>query len=818
MNTHDIFSPSPASTPLIYAYRLLNVPSHEGFIKIGMTTRTARERIDEQTKTSGVKYEILLEVPALRDDGSAFRDKDVHNVLAYNGFVRMDNALEWFMCSADDVREAIYAVRNRTHKLSRRINEFKMRPEQSHAVRMTQEYFLHSGHTPKFLWNAKMRFGKTFAAYQLCKRMGFTKILIITYKPAVEDSWEKDIDTHKDFEGWQFISNHTASAKGMRIDDEFECRRKNDPVVVFGSFQDLLGTNSNGGIKAKNGFIHSTEWDIAIFDEYHFGAWRENARNLFRSSDDESDIDSEYESAGEDFNDDSLPITARYKLYLSGTPFRALNSGEFIEEQIYSWTYTDEQRAKEKWRGSNNPYASMPGMIMMTYQIPESIRKIAEHGEFDGFDLNEFFSCNESGFVYEDYVRKWLLLIRGAYLPFEKENLKRDKRPPMPFSDSRLLENLKHTVWFLPDVASCKAMKRLLESDLFFRDYRIVLCAGSECGNGVEALVPLNNALKESLRTITLTCGKLLTGVTVPAWSGIFMLRNLKSPETYFQAAFRVQSPFTLNDDNGSEIILKDKCYIFDFALERALKQIADYSCRLNLREDDPEKKAEEFMNFLPVLAFDGGSMKQLDASDVLDFAVSGTSASMLARRWKSALLVNVNTETISRILSNEPAMKIIESIESFRAMKEDMTDIINITKQINDNRKSDDTSKRTAITEAEKERRKKIHDIQEKLMKFLIRIPIFMYLTDEREISLVDIIDETNPELFKRITGIKKEDFETLNSLGLFNSELMNEAIYNFKRYEDSSLSYVGYELNDVSFYGGFDEVKKREEFYEER
>ncbi len=814
MKTHDIFLSPSKSSPKIYAYILPSVPDHEGYIKIGYTTRDPEIRIAQQTQTAGIPHKTLLTVSAFRNDGTVFRDTDVHAVLEHNGFSRMNESREWFKCSIDDVRSAIEAVRERRFTLSARIEDFQMRPEQSHAVRMTEEYFRNSGHTRKFLWNAKMRFGKTFAAYQLCKRMNFMNILIVTYKPVVESSWSKDILTHKDFEGWQFISVNTAGVKGMRIDDEFMYRDEKYPVVVFGSFQDFLGRNANGGIKAKNEFLHTTHWDIVIIDEYHFGAWRDNARNLFRC-DDEYDVDADYETMTG--NDDFLPVTAEYRLYLSGTPFRALNSGEFIEEQIYSWTYTDEQRAKEKWRGAHNPYESMPGMVMMVYKIPGSIRRMEMLGEYDDFDLNVFFSADDSGFLHEEYVRKWLQMIRGAYLPFETENLRREHRPPMPYSDSYLLKHLKHTVWFLPDVASCRAMKKLLEEDMFFHDYGIILCAGDSCGDGLAAFDYLMKNIQspDEARTITLTCGKLLTGVTVPYWSAIFMLRNLKSPETYFQAAFRVQSSWTAEDEYGCEEIMKRECFIFDFAIERALKQAADYSCRLNLHEDDPEKKAEEFMRFLPVFAFDGGSMKQLNASDVLDFAVSGTSASMLARRWQSALLVNVNSETLSRILNDSSALNAIEKITSYRALNKEIETIINKTESIRKKKNGEETSTRKEITKEEKELRKKIQEIQEKLMKFLSRVPVFMYLTDEREKTLMDIIQEMSPNLFMRVTGIEIQDFRRLNELGLFNSELMNEAIYNFKRYEDSSLDYTGIEVNEVSKFGGFNETI---EIYEER
>ena len=312
-----------------------------------------------------------------------------------------------------------------------------------------------------------------------------------------------------------------------------------------------------------------------------------------------------------------------------------------------------------EWKGKNNPYLSLPRMVMMTYKIPDSISQIAMQGEFNEFDLNVFFSAEGKGkeakFKYEDEVQKWLDLIRGSFLPSSIDDLKlgQDKKPPMPFSDTRLLNVLQHTLWFLPNVASCDAMENLLKQrqNTFYHDYRIVNCSGPKAGIGLDAIKPVRNAMDNPLntKTITLSCGKLTTGVTIKPWTGVFMLRNLKSPESYFQTAFRVQSPWEVTNDEGEKEIMKQECYIFDFALDRALKEISDYSCQLDIHESNPEKSVANFINFLPVLAYDGSTMKQIDAQDVLDIAMAGTSATLLARRWESALLVNVDNDDLKR-------------------------------------------------------------------------------------------------------------------------------------------------------------------------
>ncbi len=600
----DFFPQRPESHPMIYAYEDTN-PQYRGLLKVGYTAIDIDRRVVQQYPTKrpdGVTpYRILCRESAMYPDGSSFTDHEVHRALLRRGIRR--EGREWFRCTPADVKAAVLAVRTRTENPENRTRNFPMRPEQREAVEKTAAYFRSfsgedAARYPKFLWNCKMRFGKTFAAYQLAKEMGFQKVLILTFKPAVVSAWREDLQTHKDFEGWQFISRDT--------DLTYEQADKSWPIVCFGSFQDFLGVNrETGGIKPKNEWVHTVNWDLVILDEYHFGAWKENAKKLFDQEDedayDSDDLD-RYDR-GNACDETWLPITTNFSLYLSGTPFRALNSGEFIEEQIYNWTYSDEQRAKENWQGEDNPYLSLPRMVLMTYRIPDSIRQIAMQGEFNEFDLNLFFSVKGKGddarFVYENEVQKWLDLIRGAYLETTVDDLKLGaKKPAMPYADVRLLNVLQHTFWFLPTVASCHAMKNLLEQkqNAFYHDYKVNNCAGAAAGIGAAALEPVQRSMGDPLetKTIILSCGKLTTGVTVRPWTGIFMLRNLTSPETYFQAAFRVQSPWEVTADDGKREIIKRECYVFDFALDRALRQISDYSCRLNIHESNPEKKVGE--------------------------------------------------------------------------------------------------------------------------------------------------------------------------------------------------------------------------------
>jgi hypothetical protein len=818
----EFFPPRPDSTPMIYAYEDTN-PQYTGLLKVGYTTVDAQSRVAQQypTRRPGKPpYRIVLEESAMRGDGTVFSDHDVHNMLRINGVKNPEG--EWFQCTVNQVKAAVIAVRTGQLNEENRSLDFVMRPEQKAAVEMTATYFKRAAKedqdkTPHFLWNAKMRFGKTFAAYQLSKKMKWTKVLVLTFKPAVQSAWEEDLKQHVDFEGWQFIK-----PGGLT----YEEADKRKPIVCFGSFQDYLGRNkSTGGIKTKNEWVHATNWDCVILDEYHYGAWREHAKELFESEDEKERKFAEGEGI-EDFDEDIMPITTDGYLYLSGTPFRAIASGEFIEEQIFNWTYSDEQRAKGQWPGLYNPYACLPRMVLMTYQLPDAIREIAIQGEFDEFDLNIFFSAegvgNKAKFKYQDEVQKWLNLIRGAFQPTSVDNLKLGaKKPPMPYSDVRLLNVLSHAFWFLPSVAACYAMRNLLskKQNRFYHDYNVLVAAGSAAGIGVAALPPVLDAMDDPLKTktITLSCGKLTTGVTVRPWTGIFMLRNASTPETYFQAAFRVQSPWVVLNPDGNtpnrEQVIKEECYVFDFAPDRALRQIAEYSCRLNVDESNPEKKVEEFISFLPVLAYDGSSMKQIDAAGILDMAMSGTTATLLARRWESALLVNVDNATLQRLMANKAAMEALMRIEGFRNLNQEIETIINKSEAVKKTRKEkndeDLTSKeKKELTEEEKEYKSKRKQIQEKLIKFATRVPIFMYLTDYRERCLKDVITQLEPGLFKKVTGLTVKDFELLVSLGVFNSALMNDAVYKFKRYEDASLIYTGINKHEGEEIGLYDTV----------
>ncbi len=839
----EILAPKPEACPRIYAYSIVD-KAHAGLLKVGQTTRDVKQRVAEQLQTAVIEnYTIELNESAEREDGTIFSDHAVRAGLVRKGFE--NTALEWMRCTVEDVKTVLTELRTGKKLTGTHHEAFAMRREQVEAVEKTFDYFKsiwaeNKKAVPRFLWNAKMRFGKTFTSYQLAKKLGAKRVLVVTFKPAVEDAWQTDLESHAAFDGWQYLSKSSGG-------DPTQIDRKK-PVVYFGSFQDLLGRDNAGNIKPKNEWLHEVNWDLVVFDEYHFGAWRETAKELFEGEEEtvaKKETKLEYapglESVNEDIGELStqetefLPITTKAYLYLSGTPFKALSTGEFIEEQIFNWTYTDEQRAKEAFAtqqpGKWNPYGALPQMRLLTYQMPDELMAVASAGEFDEFDLNAFFEASGEGgnaqFKHKSDVQKWLDIIRGGHASKSIESLKTGTRPPFPYSDVRLLPYLQHAFWFLPNVAACRAMANLLaeKHNVFWRDYTVIVAAGAGAGIGLEALPPVRKAIGGGFdtKTITLSCGKLTTGVTVSQWASILMLRNLKSPETYFQAAFRVQSPWSIKNPNGDdpneEEILKPVCFVFDFAPTRALRQLSEYGIGLSPNEPNPENAVRDLVSFLPVLAYDGANMTQIDAGGILDIAIAGTSATLLARKWESALLVNVDNDTLRRILDSPEAMAAVGRIEGWRALGDNIIEtIINKSdkvKALKNKAKDKELSAKEEkqLTDEEKEFKSKRKLVQEKLIKFVTRIPAFMYLTDFRENTLQDVITKIEPELFETVTGLTVKDFHLLVRLRVFNTEQMNQAVFAFRRYEDASLSYTGIESHQgLTHYGLYDTVVARE------
>ncbi|MGI6226863.1 MAG: DEAD/DEAH box helicase family protein [Peptococcales bacterium] len=653
MKDNTVIRTTKTIYPQIYAYITPNYEPNEGWVKIGYTDKKdVDERIRQQTHIVNMAYKKLWSGPAkYENEDEWFSDKQFHAYLKKFKNIKQCSGKEWFYYnghlerSFDDFED----FRNRkfghkSHKL-----EYKLRTEQEEAVLMTLEYA--SSHpSGEFLWNAKPRFGKTLTAYDLALRMGAKKVLVVTNRPAIANSWYDDFET---FIAWQtnykFVST-TDSLRERRVltREEFISIPQNEDgefpdCITFISLQDLKGAISFGGTYDKLRWVKDLKWDLLIIDEAHEGV------DTFKT-----DVA---------FNN----ITRNFTLHLSGTPFKAVASGRFSEEQIYNWSYAEEQAAKEQWsveNEENNPYEGLPRLNLFSYQMSQMITDEVNKGaDIDGkeidfaFDLNEFFETNESGrFIHEIEVLKWLEALT--------------KNEKYPFSTKELRSELKHTLWLLNRVASAKALERILKEHPVFEQYGIVLAAGDGKSDDDQiinqrSLDRVREAIEEYDRTITLSVGQLTTGVTVPEWTAVLMLSNIQSASLYMQAAFRAQNPWSF-EYNG-EKQRKENSYIFDFAPERTLIIYDEFANNLIKKTvdgggttKDREENIKTLLNFFPVIAEDeSGKMVELDFKQVLTIPKTIKAQEVVKRGFMSNFLF----QNISRIFASEKARSILEQL-----------------------------------------------------------------------------------------------------------------------------------------------------------
>lgn len=770
------------------------------WIKVGQTKREGLSRVNEQVRTlfpglDGVTV-LFHSEEAVGPNGDSFTDHDVHHLLKRAGINSAGG--EWFEATPEEVRGAVVALQTGNPFSSTRTERFGPRPEQMEAVKRTAQYFRNNQNShPKFLWNAKMRFGKTFATYELAREMNWTRILVLTYKPAVRSAWRDDLLNHVNFLNWKFIDNAVPSEEADKLLDS------NDPVVWFTSFQDVTGRDALGNVKVRNESIHLVEWDCIVIDEFHFGANSSTARELYDPQDKDSLDYAKFLNKLTDLDEDDVDVdvlpdfglNTKFHLHLSGTPFKALANGDYNEDQIFNWTYIDEQKAKNDWADSNqkNPYSALPEMRMYTYSMGDVAGQVSEETGLDAFDLNVFFKAiknkDEYHFLEPDNVLSFLDLIKG------KKNLSQTfidgEKPPFPYESQIFRQAVQHSIWYFADVAACEAMAAILKNDPFFSKYKIHVAAGTKAGVGSSALGPLNRAIRESelgdySGTITLSCGKLMTGVTVSEWSSIFMLRSLRAPESYFQAAFRVQSPRVVNGE-----IEKKVCFVFEFDPNRALGLVALYGTELSNNSSSvgvtQEKVLAELVNYLPIFAIDGGIMEKLDAHSILEWAHGGISANSLARRWRSSDLYNLNGVTLSRLIQDQELLEELEQIEDFRQIREIAETIISSTDRLTKLKREGSPPKEAKAPKKKLvEKRKSIRD---KLKKISAKVLIFMYLTDFREERLLHVIDSLDQELFLRSTGLSLNGFKKLSEVGVFNEARMNDAIQKYRYFERKSI-----------------------------
>jgi hypothetical protein len=598
---------------LIYVFRI-NDEAHQNCLKIGETTfdndnifglesnskalnEAAKNRISQYTQTAGIQYDLLYtEITIFTKDKTlhSFNDKEVHQVLERSGikkktFDTRNKANEWFETDLETVKNAIKAVKEGKNSLNQTEitqtqNPVIFRPEQIEAIEKTKKQFKKSN---EMLWFAKMRFGKTISALQVVKEMEFGKTLILTHRPVVDNGWFEDFGkVFYDKPNYQYGSRKNGE-KFESLENQF----KNKNYIYFASMHDLRGSVLVGGNFDKNNEIFSTAWDFIIIDEAHEGTQTELGQNVIR-----------------ELKKENTKI-----LHLSGTPFNLLDN--YKEEEIYTWDYVMEQKAKQEWDnlhfGDPNPYSSLPRLNIFTYDLGNVLKEFRD--EELAFNFREFFRVNADGeFLHHNEVLAFLNII-----------CKEDNQSNYPYSTAQYRDNFRHSLWMVPGVKEARALSVLLQSHPVFQHFEIVNVAGDgdEEQKTEDALKMVEKAIGKNPNetyTITLSCGRLTTGVSVPAWTAVFMLSGSfnTSASGYMQTIFRVQTPATINGK------VKEECFVFDFAPDRTLKVIAEtakISSKAGKTSNDDREIMGEFLNFCPIIAMNGSVMKKYDVNGMLE-------------------------------------------------------------------------------------------------------------------------------------------------------------------------------------------------------
>ena len=642
---------APCSYFLIYVYELPGSVDHAGLLKVGDTSfkspkkpseltvncaelkAAAKKRIDQQTGTAGVKYILHhaeLAVRMTQDGGvkmiTPFRDHDVHDVLEKSGYKHVKIAdtkgREWYKADLETIKNAIAAVKEGRIALDsselKKPDSFKFREEQVKAIDDTLTRFKKHN---DMLWDAKMRFGKTPTALEVVRRGGFRKTIIITHRPVVGSSWEEDY--HKIFPNnkvpYSYVDKTKVVAKGYEAKEEADKKdilKKYDKAgkhfIYFASIQDLRGSKRVGGDFFKNDAVFDTAWDLVIVDEAHEGTQTE---------------------LGKKVSDELIKSNKKTKvLSLSGTPFNLLPS--FDDGAVFEWDYVKEQTAKTTWDEKHpnepNPYAVLPRMNIYTFDLSADLSGYAEE-ELEGkaFNFTEFFrtwtgdkdadgrampkGVKVGDFIHAEDVRRFLDLLA-----------KPSATSRYPFATAEYCDYFRHSLWMVPGVAAAKALSEMIHNHPLYKTFGVANVAGQ--GDDYEeehednALELVRSTIRKYPRSITLSCGKLTTGVTVPEWTAVLMIAGSvhTAASSYMQTIFRVQSPWV----EGGKV--KEECYVFDFAPDRALTVIAETAQLSKRISKDKDKEAEgrralgEFLNFCPVVALEGGKARQFEVNEMM--------------------------------------------------------------------------------------------------------------------------------------------------------------------------------------------------------
>ena len=757
---------------LIYVFRI-NDDEHKGCLKIGEATcddenviglapnskplnEAARKRINQYTQTAGIRYELLHTELTLYNRGGlrSFNDKEVHAVLERSGvkkkvFDQVNKANEWFITNLDVVKRAIQAVKEGRESLlpvevAHGRSPIIFRPEQQEAIGKTKKQFKKGN---QMLWNAKMRFGKTLSALQVVKDMEFQRTLILTHRPVVDAGWFEDF-------GKIFYDRKDFAYGSKNNGESFACLEQRAEssglhYVYFASMQDLRGSELVGGNFDKNNEVFATDWELIIVDEAHEGTKTELGKAVL-----------------EELVKDNTKV-----LRLSGTPFNLLN--DFKEDEIYTWDYVMEQRAKQSWDelhfGDPNPYASLPTLNIYTYDLGRLLHEFVD--EDVAFNFKEFFRVNESGsFCHEKDVRAFLNLLT-----------KEDKESLYPYANDEYRNIFRHTLWMVPGVKEARALSAMLQTHPVFQHFKVVNVAGDgdqdeESRDALEAVEQAIGKDPDATRTITLSCGRLTTGVSVKAWTAVFMLSGSynTAASSYMQTIFRVQTPATINGR------MKEQCYVFDFAPDRTLKVIAEtakISAKAGKTSQSDRKAMGEFINFCPIISIEGSQMNRFDVPRMLE---------QLKRVYVERVVRNGFEDNS---LYNDELMKLDDlELQEFDDLKKIIgqtkampkTNQVDINSQGLNNEEYEEKEKleKKPKKELTEEERKRLEELKKKtknreaaisiLRGISIRMPLLIYgaeLSDEnQEITIDNFASLIDPQSWEEFMpkGVTKQKFNS--------------------------------------------------------